>query len=338
MAKILADKDIKRLLDVCILKGSEDCIKPNSYELRLGSEVKFFATDERKKIEEGQFLEIDVGQMVSIASLETIDFTIEKVQQVFKKSMLMGFITPTTTMMREGFFLTATKIDAGFKGTLNWGIRNNSNKPIKLQYGEKLFKLTIFQLDPDESPEIPYGGRKTDFYQDSKGIVPSARKIPVDISNELVVRATKEKIDPKKQLQEAGYPFNHISTELIGLHGKFEIVSRDVAVLRDDFERFTKELSNKIDGETTSLKNEIDKIMDSIRNFVREEFKNLFNEKILGIYGTIITIASFCAAIYQGLLKSAPSQIQAWIFLGVGIIALIFTFLSTLYFSRKEKN
>jgi hypothetical protein len=32
------------------------------------------------------------------------------------------------------------------------------------------------------------------------------------------------RIDPKKQLKEAGYPFDHIGTELVSLHGKFEAI------------------------------------------------------------------------------------------------------------------
>ena len=37
--------------------------------------------------------------------------------------MLMALITPTTTMMREGAMNVTTKVDAGFVGQLNWGLR-----------------------------------------------------------------------------------------------------------------------------------------------------------------------------------------------------------------------
>jgi len=54
-------------------------------------------------------------------------------------------------------------------------------------------------------------------------------------------------LDPTKQLQEAGYPFSHIGTELTTLHGKFVIVSQDVAALRETIESEGKALSKKVD-------------------------------------------------------------------------------------------
>jgi len=43
--------------------------------------------------------------------------------------MIMGLITPTTTMMREGISQVATKIDAGFKGRdLLWSTSGDGNR------------------------------------------------------------------------------------------------------------------------------------------------------------------------------------------------------------------
>jgi deoxycytidine triphosphate deaminase len=47
----------------------------------------------------------------------------------------MAFVTPTTTMMREGIMQSSTKIDSGFRGTLNWGLRNSSIKDFILEFG-----------------------------------------------------------------------------------------------------------------------------------------------------------------------------------------------------------
>ena len=97
--------------------------------------------------------------------MEQIDFSRPTVQAVLPNAMVMGFITPTTTMMREGISQVATKIDAGFRGFLNWGLRNGSTKDVILQYGEAIFKLTLFVLENDEIPEVPYGERATDYCQ-----------------------------------------------------------------------------------------------------------------------------------------------------------------------------
>jgi hypothetical protein len=62
-----------------------------------------------------------------------------------------------------------------------------------------------------------------------------------------------EKLDPKKQLREAGYPFSHIGTELIHLDAKFEVVSKDYLLLKTDFEKRASELDDKIGKDTASV-------------------------------------------------------------------------------------
>src|SRR5207302_3715676 len=135
----------------------------------------------------GMFLQVNPGETVIISSVETIDFTADTVRGVMPDIMLMGLITPTTTMMREGISQVATKIDAGFKGILNWGLRNGSIQKLTLQYGEPIFKLTLLALDKDESPEVAYGSSGKDSYQNTDGIARSNRRIPADIPKSKIV-------------------------------------------------------------------------------------------------------------------------------------------------------
>lgn len=214
MAKIMADKDIKKLIGSVLIDADEKRLNPNGIELRLGKDVLFHSTSEERQLGSDMFLKIHPGETVSISSHEVIDFRTETVQKLLPDCMLMGFINPTTTMMREGISQVATKIDAGFHGILNWGLRNGSTKDIILQFGEPIFKLTIFVLEKDESPKLAYGERPDDKYQDAKGITRSKRRIPADIPVSKMISSSFDKLDPKKQLREAGYPFDHIGTEL----------------------------------------------------------------------------------------------------------------------------
>lgn len=116
MAKILADRDIKKLLNTVILGATEDQLSPNGIELRMGGHVQFHSTDGDKTLKEGSFLKIHPGETVTISSLEAIDFRATTNQAIFPGKMLMGLITPTTTMMREGISKVSTKIDAGYRG------------------------------------------------------------------------------------------------------------------------------------------------------------------------------------------------------------------------------
>ncbi|MGH9426072.1 MAG: hypothetical protein ACRD2L_07200, partial [Terriglobia bacterium] len=134
MAKILADRDIRNLIGSVLINADPDKINPNGIELRLGKDVLFHSTGEEKELSAGLFLKVSPGETVSISSIEQIDFRPSTAQAVFPRCMLMGLITPTTTMMREGISQVATKIDAGFRGTLNWGLRNGSTKDLILQY------------------------------------------------------------------------------------------------------------------------------------------------------------------------------------------------------------
>ena len=102
-----------------------------------------------------------------------------------------------------------------------------------MQHCEPLFKLTLFLLEGDEVPDVNYGDKPEHKYQNTEGILSSARRLPVDISPQKIVGSSFERLDPKKQLREAGHPFSYISSELVELHGKWELVSSDVKTLTD---------------------------------------------------------------------------------------------------------
>lgn len=245
MAQILSDKQIKEVIGEVIVDGNENLLNPNSIELRLGKYIYFHSSDEERILDEGNFVQIMPGETMTFSSYETIDFRKETVNNFFKNSSLMAFITPTTTMMREGISQVSTKIDPGFHGVLNWSLRNGSSKDLILGYKESVFKLTIFRLSGEENPEKLYGEREQDSYQNTDRIRHSTRKIPATITKEKLVRSNFHKIDPKKQLREAGHPFNYIGTELTQLHGKFETVSKDVILIHDKIKETEKNILEK---------------------------------------------------------------------------------------------
>lgn len=290
MAQILADRDIRKLLGSVIVDADEDLLNPNGIELRLGRDLRFHSTGEEKELLPGTYLKVNPGESVTISSVEFIDFTAETIRGIMPENMLMGLITPTTTMMREGISQVATKIDAGFRGRLNWGLRNGSTKALILEYGEPIFKLTIFALDADETPDTPYGERPDDHYQDSDGIVRSKRRIPADLPVKSVVESSFAQLDPKKQLREAGYPFDHIGTELTDLHGKFEVVSSDVRLMKEEFQARIQDLATKIDKETETLSTRLEEARKSVLERVEAIFERKFNRVIGILIGAIATL------------------------------------------------
>jgi len=123
------------------------------------------------------------------------------------------------------------------------------------------------------------GERVNDAYQGSDGIVVSKRKLSVDIPKNKLVESSIEKMDPKLRLKEAGYPFDHISTELTTLHGRFELVSSDVAAMKEEFSKRTEQLSEKIDSETVTLSKKIDEMY----NNVLDKMEAFFQKKLMGV-------------------------------------------------------
>src|ERR1700730_2372940 len=169
MAQILPDREIRKLLGTVILNADPSRINPNGIEIRLGKHVLFHSTDEERELGPGMFVKVRPGESVAIASYETFVFTREAIHKIFPGCDLMALITPTTTMMREGIMQATTKVDSGWSGNLNWGLRNRSIKDFFIGYCEPIFKLTLFLLENGEIPETPYGERSSDRYQNSQG-------------------------------------------------------------------------------------------------------------------------------------------------------------------------
>ena len=292
-------------------------------ELRLGEHVHFYSTGEKKKLGPALFLKVNPGETVIISSLEKLDFTAETVKTIYPDQMLMALVTPTTTMMREGISQVSTKVDAGFRGNLNWAFRNSSAKDFIIGYAEPLFKLTFFLLEKSESPDVPYGEGQTHTYQDTDGIKLSERRIPAQISKKSIIGSSFDKLDPKEQLREAGHPFNHIGTELTQLQGKWEIVSADVRLLKDQFEKQTNALSTKIGEET----NAISKRLDDFRDTFLHRVEALLQRKFFWIVGVLVAaFTSVMAACNYLRAKNVDTLVILVIGVGAGLVILLITY------------
>jgi deoxycytidine triphosphate deaminase len=333
MAKILSDRDVRQLLGTVVNSGDARLLNPNGIELRLGSSVKFLSTSEMRTIQEGDFLKVGSGESVLVSSLERLDFSESAIQKVMPKKMLMGLISPTTTMMREGISQVTTKVDSGFKGQLNWMIRNSSSRDLILKYGEPIFKLTIFELEGTELPDVKYGDKADHKYQNSEGIVPSARQLPVDIPKERIVSSSRDKLDAKRQLREAGYPFDHISSELVQLDGKFEMVSREVAGLTKEIETRTGAIKERTDTILVKLQESQQKMEDN-RKGLEEHAEHLFSKKFNAVVGILIGAITTIYGLSVFLQKLKTNQVLTGalaVVAGIAILAI------TLILTRRAK-
>jgi deoxycytidine triphosphate deaminase len=320
IATILPDREIRKLFGTVILDGEDNRITPNGMEVRLGKHVIFQSTDEEKELGPGMFLKVTPGESVTIASYEEFDFRRPTVEKVYPGCDLMVLLTPTTTMMREGIFQSATKGESGWHGHLNWGFRNSSIKDLILAFGEPIFKITLFLLKEGETPDIRYGERENDRYQNTQGIARSTRMIPTSIAKNKIVSSSIERLDPAKQLREAGHPFNYIGTELTTLDDKITVVSNSVSVLKQTIETETGKLSKRV---------------DESQRTVLEKVEDLFNRKFYQAVGVIIG----CLSLMFGTITFLRNQGINGNSLGViAVIGGLGVFLVLFLLSRRPRH
>lgn len=307
MARILPDTELKKLIGTVIKNGDEQCVHVNSYEMRVGEEVRFVATGEKKQLSEGKVLEIAPSETAMICSYEELDFTRVTVNEVFGEGrQLVGLITPRTTMFREGIALITSKVDPGYAGTLNWPVRNDSGKPCKLLYKEHVYKLTLFLLEEDENPSSVYGDdEERDTFHKKIGIVKGSRIIPADIDEGDIVRSSFTKIDKKKRLEIAGPPFSEIGSELVSLDGKIVALSEEVKSI------------------VKILEARIGTLEDDLRKWMHSELRELKSDiKQYGIY--IFGAATLLFSLLPTLLKGdQTATVVSYVLAGIAGVLVV---------------
>jgi deoxycytidine triphosphate deaminase len=289
MADILPDHGINQLLGKCLLHADKDCVKSNTYECRLGRKARFRNTDEQVELQDGEYLEVGPGETVDLTSVEVVDFLPETVNKVFPGEALMGMLTNRTTLMREGISFASTKIDSGYYGVLDWVFKNNDFRPVLLPFKEPVVNLIIFRLGAKEKPDLPYGVHKTDHYQGSEGLRPSARKLPAQIPDSLIKRQSKKPDDAPRRIRDYGPPISWIGNEL------------------DDLSKKLGELGNKMEG-----------VMPSIEAMISGKFTTL----LASVFAFALGLAGLSISLLQ-LLQRYEKEWIPWTVGGLSLILLV---------------
>ena len=274
MAQILSDKEIRKLIDKAIISEADpEQVRANSYVLRMGKEVRFFSTREKKAGSLGDILVVNPGDSVLVHSIETMDFSQSTIDELYQGKQLCAFLTPSTTLVREAMQLPSTKVDPGYIGTLNWTIRNSGVEPLQMEMGEPIFKATFFLLsDNEEIPEKDYGARsERDFYQGKTGLVDSKRRLPVDIATRTKITVSSKGTELER-LKQSGFPYDFLATQLQQVGDHLDIVTQDYARIDKRVESQGAALSQKVSELEEHFRSIVDKeVMDftaSVDNIV----------------------------------------------------------------------
>lgn len=313
MAILLNDHELKKLLGTVIMDGDEDCLRPNSYIVRLGGQGEFINTGKEFEIDgkgKKKGIKVPPGHSVGVTALETLDFRRETVHKIYPGNDLHALVSPTTDLSREGIVAPTTQVDAGYFGTLNWTLTNMSSEERRFVYRERLFRLTILRLEEGETPQQVYGGD----YQSQTGYVRSRRQgAPVGMKDTEWEDA-HQKGGPEDLLEtliKSGYPWHLLGERL--------------KVIDQQFRSVTEEYSS-IDDAIGGLRAELDKmrehqagLSDTVRQAVREETDSLQNRWLIGAGSILIGGLGLVLAVTSN--ERAISFLQAnGVVVGLGLI------------------
>lgn len=310
MATILNDVEIKRLLGTVIVAGDPSCIRPNAYVLRLGSAGEFLNTG--KEFELGpkkKGLKIQAGHSVGVTALETLDFRRDTVHEIYPGHDLHAIVSPTTDLSREGIVAPTTQVDAGFHGTLNWTFANTSSDERRFVHKERIYRITIFKLDPGETPATLYTGD----YQSQTGYVRSRRSgAPVGMKDsdweDGLTKGGPE--DLLENLIRSGYPWHILGSRLKEIDRQFKSVTEEYADIHDSISELTVQVSG--------IRERQDETSETVRKVLREEASSLQNRWLIGTGSVGLG--------FLGIVLSASSNPALWqfikdqaVFLGLGL-------------------
>lgn len=313
MATILNDIEIRRLIGTVILEGDPACIRPNAYVLRLGSVGEFLNTGKEFDIgQKKKGLRIQPGHSVGATAQETLDFRRETVHKIFPGHDLHAIVSPTTDLSREGIVAPTTQVDAGFHGTLNWTFTNTSSQERRFVYRERIYRITIFRLEEDETPEQLYTGD----YQSQTGYVRSRRTgAPVGMKeSEWEDGQTKGgPEDILENLIRSGYPWNTLGSRLKEIDQQFKSVTEEYARIYDSINGLTTHVN--------AIRERQSETPETIRRILREEASSLQNRWLIAAGSVLLA--------FVGVVLTASSNALVWqvikdqaIFVGLGLIVV----------------
>ena len=325
MAKILSDREIRKLLGSVIINGEAGCIRPNAYVLRLGAKGEFLNTGKTFDIgSDKRGLRIQPGHAVAVTAYETLDFRRETVHKIYPGHDLHAMVSPTTDLSREGILAQTTQVDAGFYGTLNWTFTNSSSTERRYVYKERIYRVTIFRLEEGETPEHLYAGD----YQEQTGYVPSRRTgAPVGMKDSEWEdgRVKGGPQDILEDLINSGYPWRGLGLRLKEIDQQFQSVTNEYALIHDSI--------NQLSADVKTVRERQSDTPNTVRTVLREEASSLQNRWLIAGASMIAVFVGLALTLTSN--ASIASFIRSnGIYIGLAVIVAGF---GALYLNSRNK-
>ncbi len=208
---MLSDQQILEFMeqgDIIIEDFDESCLKPASYDMRLGKEAFISSRKEKINVEEMGLLRIPPGEFAIVVTYEKIKLS----------KRIAASIGLRSYFARKGLVLLAgPQIDPGFEGRLTLVLFNASPKEAILRYKEPFCTIEFHQLIVEATKG--YQGR----YQQQNSI----RLEDIEYFTELSGMTIGEIL---KTMEGVTSSINELSTDV-------KVLSQSIGDLKDAFQR-----------------------------------------------------------------------------------------------------
>lgn len=112
------------------------------YDLRVGQEYRDHRNQGRTTLAAGDEIDLLPNAAVIIETEELVHFPRKR----------LGLIVARVSLLQKGISNTSTKVDPGYYGRMLITVFNLGKQNVKLQRGDKLCTLLVYNIDPNANP------------------------------------------------------------------------------------------------------------------------------------------------------------------------------------------
>jgi len=168
---VLSGAEIRRLIELGLLRVepfSDDCIRENGIDLRIGDEVAVLLNNPAP-LDPERLGEVDLSEYYKVMKVDSA-FILQPYMKVLVSTLeyvkmpedVAGLIELRSTFARLGLSIPPTVIDAGFEGQITLEVHGGAF-PVVLKRGLRFAHVVFYRV---EGEPVPYRGR----YQGQRGV------------------------------------------------------------------------------------------------------------------------------------------------------------------------
>ena len=276
-SRFLTDKDIRLAVTELgmITYWEEDCLAPNSYDMRVGRKAVVGGTKKIINLEEENVLTLQPGNYGLIISFERLKLP----KSVFVR------IGPKKRFAYEGLILlSGSVVDPGYEGHLLLGYYNASQRDLPIRYQSKICNLVFTHFEGNTE----------------RTVTPDPMLLKGDIPDLYVEQMFNTTVWSWSELSKRVDKIQDLTTDIIDLKQKYKDVHEPIRTLTSDVDKLRegiKDLKVIVDENArgiqglTSTVNTLANLEQSFESEIRSQREHLDEARVkIKTFSTIVYI------------------------------------------------